>query len=87
MSFFPPWPERKQESVGNAHVPDIGVALGTEGAAVTGDESQVVAEVVVEAEVEALCVDCGQTVASAVHREELLHAGDGLCIAKDLWNR
>ena len=84
--MFPPGPEWKEEAIGGAYIPHIGIALRAEGAAVAGDEAEVIAEVVVQSEVEALRVDTGEVVAATVRWKEPLHSSDELHALEEWMN-
>ena len=78
MSFLFLRPQWEKESIGEPDVPDVYVCTRTEASAVARNEAQIVANVIVQAEVESLCVCRRQAIAPSVQDEELLHAGNCL---------
>ncbi len=72
-TLLPPRPERPYKTVGNSGIPNICVGLLSELAAVAGDESQVIAEVVVHTDIKPLCIFRWQAIAAAVQWVKLLH--------------
>jgi hypothetical protein len=74
-TLLPPRPERPHKTVSNSGIPNICVGLLSELAAVAGDESEVIAEVVVDTNVKPLCIFCWQAIAATVQGVKLLHAG------------
>src|ERR1700722_7180252 len=73
------WPSGKQKPVCNPRLPNLRVAQRAELSSVTAVQADIMRQVIIQAEIKAVCVRQGKRIAglrSSV--EELLNPGDGL---------